>query len=110
MSHAPLLSIGLNCALGPKEMRPYIEELNRIAPIYVSCYPNAGLPDPLSTDRLPGNTRDVGPADPRLGRAGLAEHRGRLLRHDARAHQSHREAVRDCAPRRLPKIERASCA
>ena len=41
----PLLSIGLNCALGPKEMRPYLEEMSRIAPIYVSCYPNAGLPN-----------------------------------------------------------------
>lgn len=48
VSHIPLLSIGINCALGPREMRPYIEELSRIAPIYVSAYPNAGLPDPLA--------------------------------------------------------------
>src|SRR3984893_12870710 len=53
ISHAPLLSVGLNCALGPKELRPYIEELARIAPIYVSCYPNAGLPDPLSPTGFP---------------------------------------------------------
>ena len=51
VSHAPLLSIGINCALGPKEMRPYIEELSTIAPIYVSAYPNAGLPNPLLPDR-----------------------------------------------------------
>ena len=38
----PLLSVGINCALGAKEMRPYIEELSTIAPVYVSCYPNAG--------------------------------------------------------------------
>jgi 5-methyltetrahydrofolate--homocysteine methyltransferase len=45
VSHAPLLSVGINCALGPKQMRPYIEELSQIAPAYISCYPNAGLPN-----------------------------------------------------------------
>lgn len=46
ISHAPnLLSIGINCALGAKEMRPYMEELSKICNVYVSCYPNAGLPN-----------------------------------------------------------------
>jgi 5-methyltetrahydrofolate--homocysteine methyltransferase len=45
ISHAPLFSVGINCALGAKEMRPYLEELARIAPVYISCYPNAGLPN-----------------------------------------------------------------
>ncbi len=45
ISHADLLSVGINCALGPDKLRPYIEELSRIAPVYVSCYPNAGLPN-----------------------------------------------------------------
>lgn len=45
VSHYPLLSIGLNCALGAKEMRPYIEELSEKAPFFISCYPNAGLPN-----------------------------------------------------------------
>ncbi|HWB14601.1 MAG TPA: methionine synthase [Pirellulales bacterium] len=45
ISHADLLSVGINCALGPEHMRPYVEELSRIAPVYVSCYPNAGLPN-----------------------------------------------------------------
>ncbi|MDP4174942.1 MAG: methionine synthase [Bacteroidota bacterium] len=40
-----LLSIGLNCALGPKQMRPYIQELSRLANCFVSLYPNAGLPN-----------------------------------------------------------------
>ena len=48
VSHARPLSVGINCALGAKEMRPYIEELARIADCYISCYPNAGLPNPLS--------------------------------------------------------------
>ncbi|MBY0412571.1 MAG: homocysteine S-methyltransferase family protein, partial [Bdellovibrionales bacterium] len=46
--HAKPLSVGLNCALGAKEMRPYLEELSKIAECFVSCYPNAGLPNPLS--------------------------------------------------------------
>lgn len=47
MSHSPMLSIGLNCSLGADEMRPYIEEMSRVAPCYVSCYPNAGLPNEM---------------------------------------------------------------
>ncbi|MDR2462922.1 MAG: homocysteine S-methyltransferase family protein, partial [Verrucomicrobiales bacterium] len=50
LAHVPLLSVGMNCALGPAEMRPLIEELSGLAPVRVSCHPNAGLPDPL----LPG--------------------------------------------------------
>ncbi|MGB8436824.1 MAG: methionine synthase [Burkholderiales bacterium] len=46
--HARPLSIGLNCALGAKLMRPYIEELARCADTWLCCYPNAGLPNPLS--------------------------------------------------------------
>jgi 5-methyltetrahydrofolate--homocysteine methyltransferase len=45
VSHFPLLSVGINCSLGPKEMRAYVEELAGLAPIPVSCYPNAGLPN-----------------------------------------------------------------
>jgi 5-methyltetrahydrofolate--homocysteine methyltransferase len=46
--HANPISIGINCALGAREMRPFMAELSRIAPIYTSCYPNAGLPNPLA--------------------------------------------------------------
>jgi 5-methyltetrahydrofolate--homocysteine methyltransferase len=45
VSHADLLSVGLNCALGAKELRPYLEELAEKAPFFVSAYPNAGLPN-----------------------------------------------------------------
>ncbi|MBV9497386.1 MAG: homocysteine S-methyltransferase family protein, partial [Acidobacteria bacterium] len=47
VSHARILSVGMNCALGAKEMRPHIEELSSIAPVFISCYPNAGLPNAL---------------------------------------------------------------
>jgi 5-methyltetrahydrofolate--homocysteine methyltransferase len=47
--HAKPLAIGLNCALGATLMRPYIQELNRVAEdTFISCYPNAGLPNPMS--------------------------------------------------------------
>jgi 5-methyltetrahydrofolate--homocysteine methyltransferase len=45
ISHMDLLSVGINCALGAKQMRPYVEELSRLAPNYISCHPNAGLPN-----------------------------------------------------------------
>ncbi len=47
IAHAPLLSVGINCALGPGQMRPHLEELARISPLYVTCHPNAGLPNEL---------------------------------------------------------------
>lgn len=53
ISHVPLLSVGMNCALGPKEMRPLIDELSRIAPVYLSAHPNAGLPNPLLPTGFP---------------------------------------------------------
>lgn len=45
LSHVPLFSIGLNCALGAKELRPYLQVLAKEAPFYISAYPNAGLPN-----------------------------------------------------------------
>lgn len=55
--HAKPVSIGLNCALGAKEMRPHIEELSQIAACYVSAYPNAGLPNAMGEyDEEPADT------------------------------------------------------
>lgn len=45
VSHVPILSIGLNCALGASQLRPYLQTLNEKAPFFVSAYPNAGLPN-----------------------------------------------------------------
>ena len=61
VSHVPLLSVGMNCALGPKELRPLIEELSGIAPIYVSAYPNAGLPNPLLPTGFPETPETLAP-------------------------------------------------
>ncbi len=49
MEHAKPLSIGINCALGAKEMQPYVQELAQHAPFYVSAHPNAGLPNQFGT-------------------------------------------------------------
>ena len=57
--HARPLTVGLNCALGAALMRPYAEELSRIADTFVCIYPNAGLPNPMSDtgfDELPADT------------------------------------------------------
>jgi 5-methyltetrahydrofolate--homocysteine methyltransferase len=56
VSHFPLLTVGMNCALGPELMRAPLEELQKVAPCRVSCYPNAGLPDAMGKYSL-------GPAD-----------------------------------------------
>lgn len=45
ISHGELLTVGLNCALGADQMRQHVEEIARISDVYVSCYPNAGLPN-----------------------------------------------------------------
>jgi 5-methyltetrahydrofolate--homocysteine methyltransferase len=55
--HAQPFSVGINCALGARDMRPYLAELSRIAECYVSCYPNAGLPNAFGEyDEQPSET------------------------------------------------------
>ncbi|HVT37569.1 MAG TPA: methionine synthase [Gemmatimonadaceae bacterium] len=60
VAHAKPLSVGLNCALGAKDLRPYIQELARVAPCYVSVHPNAGLPNEMGGyDETPEYTCSV---------------------------------------------------
>jgi 5-methyltetrahydrofolate--homocysteine methyltransferase len=60
VSHANPISVGLNCALGAKEMRPHIEELSDIAGCYTSAYPNAGLPNAFGEyDEQPEDTAHI---------------------------------------------------
>jgi 5-methyltetrahydrofolate--homocysteine methyltransferase len=57
IAHAQPFSVGVNCALGARELRPYVQELARIATCYVSCYPNAGLPNAFGEyDEQPADT------------------------------------------------------
>ncbi|MGB0862651.1 MAG: methionine synthase [Saprospiraceae bacterium] len=60
VSHVNLFSVGLNCALGAEEMRPYLAELAKLADCYVSVYPNAGLPNEFGEyDQTPDEMRDL---------------------------------------------------
>lgn len=60
VQHANPISIGLNCSLGGKEMRPYVEELSELADCYISCYPNAGLPNAMGEyDEQPHTTAEI---------------------------------------------------
>jgi 5-methyltetrahydrofolate--homocysteine methyltransferase len=93
VAHAKPLSVGINCALGPEQMRPFVEELLQGRDVLFQCYPNAGLPDPLSPTGFPKLPEDMGPL----------EHRRRLLRHDARAHIA---ASRRRSARRPPRRAR----
>ena len=58
VKHVKPLSVGLNCSLGPELMYPFLSELSEKADVAISCYPNAGLPNPLSETGF-----DLGPAD-----------------------------------------------
>ena len=58
VQHVKPLSVGLNCSLGPDLMYPFLDELSRKADVAISCYPNAGLPNPLSETGF-----DLGPHD-----------------------------------------------
>jgi 5-methyltetrahydrofolate--homocysteine methyltransferase len=61
IAHAQPLILGLNCSLGPDEMEPFVEELARISPYYMSAYPNAGLPDALSSTGFPETPETFAP-------------------------------------------------
>jgi 5-methyltetrahydrofolate--homocysteine methyltransferase len=102
-SHFPLLSIGLNCALGPREMRPYVEELSAKAPFFVSAYPNAGLPDPLSATGFPETPETLAPQLRDWARQGWLNILGGCCGTTPDHIRAVAEAVRDLAPRRIPE-------
>ncbi|MCA9506739.1 MAG: homocysteine S-methyltransferase family protein, partial [Myxococcales bacterium] len=60
IQHCDPWSVGVNCALGADAMRPHVEDLSRLAPCWVTCYPNAGLPNAFGGyDELPADTARV---------------------------------------------------
>jgi 5-methyltetrahydrofolate--homocysteine methyltransferase len=108
VSHAPLLSVGLNCALGPQEMRPYIEELSRIATVFVSAYPNAGLPDPLSPTGFPETPASLAPQIRDWAAQGWLNIVGGCCGTTPAHIQAIAEAVRDCPARNLTEVGKGS--
>ena len=106
IAHAKPSMVALNCALGPDEMEPYVEELSRIAPTFFGAYPNAGLPDPLSETGFPETPKSLAPklgkwaANAWLNFVGgccgtTPEHIRRIA-----------AIIKDCPPRALPNPEK----
>src|SRR5688572_18066313 len=99
--HTRPLAVGLNCALGAKELRPYVEELARIAESYVSCHPNAGLPNAFGEyDDTP---ESMASQTAEWARAGWLNLAGGCCGTTPEHIRAIGEALRPIAPRRLPK-------
>jgi 5-methyltetrahydrofolate--homocysteine methyltransferase len=103
IAHAHPLVVGLNCALGPKEMRPYIEELAHNAPLYTSAYPNAGLPDPLSATGFPETPETLAPQLGDWAQNGWLNVVGGCCGTTPDHIRMIAESVRDFAPRAVPQ-------
>ena len=102
LRHARPLSMGLNCALGPMELRTYVEELSRISEFHVSAHPNAGLPNEMGEYDLDADTmaREIGEwAD-----SGFLNIIGGCCGTTPEHIAAIAEAVHGKAPRRLPEI------
>ena len=104
VAHAQPLSVGINCALGPLEMRPYVEELSRLVPCYLSCYPNAGLPDPLSPTGFPLLPDDMGPLMRDFAEQGWLNIVGGCCGNTPEHIHCIAETVRGLPPRPLPAL------
>jgi len=105
MRHVKPLSIGLNCSLGPDKMRPFLEELSSKADTYVSCYPNAGMPNPLAPtgfDLLPPDMADFATD---FGKNGFVNIMGGCCGNTPDHIAAIAKAVERIEPRHIPKIE-----
>lgn len=103
--HAQPLAVGLNCALGGKDMRPYIAELARLADCYISCYPNAGLPNAFGEyDERP---EDTGGIIEEFARSGLVNIVGGCCGTTPPHIAEIARRVRNVKPRALPLHEAA---
>jgi len=103
ISHFDLLSVGINCALGPGAMRPFVEELSKIAPVYTSCHPNAGLPNEMggydeSPAQMAASLRD-------FAEQGWVNIVGGCCGSTPEHIKAVVEAVQDCEPRKRPTPE-----
>ena len=101
VSHVPLFSVGMNCALGAKQMRPFLEELSGLAPVPLTCYPNAGLPNAFGGfDETPERmAADLG----EFARNGWLNIAGGCCGSTPEHIRAIGEAIRGVAPRVLPQ-------
>jgi 5-methyltetrahydrofolate--homocysteine methyltransferase len=103
--HAKPFSVGINCALGGRAMRPYIEELSRIADCHITCYPNAGLPNAFGGyDEAPA---DMAAIQREFATAGLVNMVGGCCGSTPPHIAAIAQAVRGLAPRPTPLIPTA---
>ncbi len=102
IAHVPLLSVGMNCALGPQELRPLVEDLSRLAPIYFSAYPNAGLPNPLLPTGFPETPESLAPQLAEWAREGMLNIVGGCCGTTPDHIRHMVSAVRGIAPRTVP--------
>jgi 5-methyltetrahydrofolate--homocysteine methyltransferase len=105
ISQTPLLSVGMNCALGPKELRPLIEELSGIAPLYLSTHPNAGLPNPLLPTGFPETPESFAPQIREWAQQGWLNIVGGCCGTTPAHIREVAKAVKGLPPRTVPKIE-----
>src|SRR5213595_666405 len=101
IAHAQPLIVGLNCALGPDEMEPYVEELARISPYFMSAYPNAGLPDPLSETGFPETPKTFTPKVAKWAENGWLNLVGGCCGTTPEHIRTIAETVHDCEPRQI---------
>ncbi len=104
VAHANPLTIGLNCALGPDLMRPFVEELVHLAPTYTCFYPNAGLPDPLSATGFPETPESLAPQLREWAEAGFLNIVGGCCGTTPQHIKAIADAVRGLAPRKVPTV------
>ena len=103
--HAEPITIGFNCALGPKEMRAYVQELHRIADTKICVYPNAGLPDPLSPTGFPETPETLAPQIRPWAEEGWLNVVGGCCGTTPPHIQAIAEAVKGLPPRQTPHLE-----
>ena len=105
IAHARPFSVGINCALGGRQMRPYVEELSSIAACYVTCYPNAGLPNAFGGyDESPA---DMAAVLGEFAANGWVNMVGGCCGSTPAHIAAIAEAVRSLPPRRLPQLQPA---
>jgi 5-methyltetrahydrofolate--homocysteine methyltransferase len=100
--HVRPLAVGLNCALGAALMRPYIEELSRVADTFVSCYPNAGLPNPMSDTGYDESPEETSRMIAEFAQSGFVNIVGGCCGTTPAHIRAIADAVRDISPRKLP--------
>jgi 5-methyltetrahydrofolate--homocysteine methyltransferase len=100
--HVRPLAVGLNCALGAALMRPYIEELSRVADTFISCYPNAGLPNPMSDTGYDESPEETSRMIAEFARSGFVNIVGGCCGTTPAHIRAIANAVRNIAPRTLP--------